>query len=310
MKQTGFALLAICLFAVAVAAQGRRVAERFRELTRASQWRQTAARPLQFNTHHPQGLAKIGDRFYLSSVEVTQPTRRFAEPRNGLDRDAGAGIGHLFQFNAQGRLLADLTLGEGTIYHPGGIDFDGRHIWVSVAEYRPDSRSIVYRIDPAAMKAEEVFRYPDHIGGIVHDPETRTLHGVSWGSRRFYRWTLDARGRATNADAPPGRLGRRNPSFYVDYQDCKFLGRSEMLCGGLSNYAAGAPGGRFSLGGLDLVDLAAGRPAHQLPLELRTASGLPMTQNPFWIEPAERGLRVYFIPEDRQSTMYVYEVQP
>ena len=34
------------------------------------------------------------------------------------------------------------------MYHPGGIDYDGRHIWVSVAEYRPNSRSIVYRIDP------------------------------------------------------------------------------------------------------------------------------------------------------------------
>ncbi|MDX2030160.1 MAG: DUF6454 family protein [Blastocatellia bacterium] len=310
MKQTGFALLAICLFAVAVAAQGRRVAERFRELTRASPWRQTAAQPLQFNTHHPQGLVKIGETFYLSSVEVTQPTRRFAEPQNGLDRDAGAGVGHLFKFDAAGNLLADLTLGEGAIYHPGGIDFDGRHIWVSVAEYRPNSRSIVYRVDPAAMKATEIFRYPDHLGGIVHDPETRTLHGVSWGSRRFYRWRLDGRGRVTNADAPPARLGRPNPSFYIDYQDCKFLGRREMLCGGVSNYAAGAAGNagaRFSLGGLELVDLSTGQAIHQLPLELRTASGLPMTQNPFWIEPTARGLRVWFLPEDRQSTLYSYE---
>ena len=32
------------------------------------------------------------------------------------------------------------------MYHPGGIDYDGRHIWVPVAEYRPNSRSIIYRV--------------------------------------------------------------------------------------------------------------------------------------------------------------------
>ena len=37
-----------------------------------------------------------------------------------------------------------------------------------------------------------MFRFADHIGGIVHNTDDNTLHGVSWGSRRFYRWTLDA----------------------------------------------------------------------------------------------------------------------
>ncbi len=79
----------------------------------------------------------------MSSVEVRVPTRRFPEPREGYDRDAGAGVGHLFKMDLAGHLLADLTLGEGTIYHPGGIDYDGKDIWVPVAEYRPNSRSII-----------------------------------------------------------------------------------------------------------------------------------------------------------------------
>ena len=41
------------------------------------------------------------------------------------------------------------------------------------------------------MKATEVFRFDDHIGAIVHNTDDDTLHGVSWGSRRFYRWTLE-----------------------------------------------------------------------------------------------------------------------
>ncbi len=297
----GTALLLTIAFA-----QGRRISERFQQLTRASQWRLVASQPVNFNTHHPQGMVKIGEVFYVSSVEVTTPTKRFAAPQNGLDRDTGAGLGHLFKFDNKGTLLADLKLGEGTMYHPGGIDFDGKFIWVSVAEYRPNSRSIIYRVDPATMKATEVFRYADHIGGIVHNPEDHTLHGVSWGSRSFYRWTLDGRGRVTNAATPPAKLRQRNPSFYIDYQDCKYLGRGEMLCGGLSNYQT--KGTRFSLGGLELIDLANNRAIHQLPLELWTESGLPMTQNPFWIEPTERGLRAYFMPEDQRSTLYVFEV--
>jgi hypothetical protein len=79
-----------------------------------------------------------------------------------------------------------------------------------------------------------------------------------------------------------------------------------MLCGGLSNYQRGNT--RFSLGGLELIDLKKGRAIHQLPLELWTESGLPMTQNPFWLEPTERGLRAYFLPEDQRSTLYVFEV--
>jgi hypothetical protein len=306
-----FVCCSFTLFAVTKpAAPGRLVSARFKQLTRASQWRLVATQPLSFNTHHPQGLVKRGEDFFVSSVEVTQPTKRFAQPENGFDRDSGAGVGHLFKFDRQGQLLAELGLGEGTIYHPGGIDYDGRFIWVPVAQYRPNSRSIIYRVDPATMKATEVFRYPEHIGGIIHDTASHSLHGVSWGSRFFYHWALDRQGRVTNAGTPPAKLRQTNPAFYVDYQDCKALGRSEMLCGGLSNYQTGKAGGRFSLGGLELIDLTTGRPIHQLPFEYWTESGLPMTQNPFWIEPTEFGLRAYFLPEDRLSKLYIFEVNP
>ena len=64
------------------------------------------------------------------------------------------GAGHLFRFDEKGDLLADVPLGEGAIYHPGGIDYDGRHIWVPVAEYRPNSNPIIYRVDPTTMEPE------------------------------------------------------------------------------------------------------------------------------------------------------------
>src|SRR5262245_23540202 len=175
------------------------IADRVSRLMRSTEWIRVSTIPVQFRTFHPQGMVKIGDRFFVSSVEVH-------------DRAAGAGVGHLFQFDSSGRLLADLPLGEGAMYHPGGIDFDGRYIWVPVAEYRPDSRSIVYRIDPNAMKAEEVLRFNDHLGAIVHDTDDHALHAVSWGSRTFYRWGMSPEGRVGSTEV------RRtaNPSHYVD----------------------------------------------------------------------------------------------
>ena len=293
---------------LAAAGSGTAVGDRVQQLTRASQWTRVAAIPLDFRSYHPQGLVRIDDTFYLSSVEVTIPTRRLPAPSGGFDRDAGQGAGHLFKFDAAGRLLADLKIGEGAIYHPGGIDFDGRDLWVPVAEYRPDSRSIVYRVEPQAMRATEVFRFSDHIGAIVHNTDDRTLHGVSWGSRRFYRWAIGRDRAVTKSDATPDALRTVNPSHYVDYQDCKYAGARRMLCTGVTEIRSSPEAAPFRLGGLDLVDLRDGRPLHQVPVLLWTPAGLDMTHNPVWIEPHGTGLRGYFVPEDNASTMYIYDV--
>ena len=60
---------------------------------------------------------------------------------------------------------------------------------------------------------------------------------------------------------------------------------------------------------MDLVDLADGRPRHQVPILFWTDDGLDMTHNPVWIEATAQGLRGYFMPEDERSTIYVYDVR-
>ena len=292
-----FAAPAIAL-AMAAAVSGRQApprdgpetVRRIAALTRASIWTRAAAVRLDFPAYHPQGLVKVGDTFHMTSV----------------DR---AGLGHLFKFSRAGRLLADLKLGEGAIFHPGGIDYDGTSIWVPVAEYRPDSRSIVYRVDPQTMKATEVFRFEDHIGAVVRNTDDGTLHGVSWGSRRFYRWTVDRDGRVTNAAARPADLRTLNRSHYVDYQDCKYAGDRRMICTGVTEIRQAPGAAPFRLGGIDVVNLADGRVDYQVPVNLWTPSGFVMTQNPVWIEPQGDGLRAYFVPEDDTATLYVYDVK-
>lgn len=261
------------------------VAGRVGTLTRESSWRLVRTIAMRFPTFHPQGMVKRGTTWFVSSVEVH-------------DRSAGKGIGHLFKVDGAGHLLTDLALGEGSIYHPSGIDFDGASIWIALAEYRPDSRSIIYRVDPDTMKATEMFRVADHIGAVVHNTDDGSLHGVSWGSRRFYRWSTTGGGGTSTI----------NHSHHLDYQDCKYAGGHRMWCGGVTEMrqTPGAP--PFRLGGLEIVDLQHGRALNQVPVLLWTRGGLAMTQNPVWLEPSAEGLRAYFMPEDDRSTIYVYEV--
>ena len=112
-----------------------------------------------------------------------------------------------------------------------------------------------------------------------------------------------------SAPVPAAELRKPNRSGYIDYQDCKYLGRREMLCSGLNNYQMKRDGPRFPLGGFEIVDLRTDQAVSQMPIELWTESGLPMTQNPFWIEATATGLRAWFMPEDGKSTLYVYEAE-
>ena len=284
---TRTAALALALSAVSAAAPPMELARRVSEITRATPWMRVSAIPIRFETFHPQGMVKIGETFFVSSVDKAGVT------------------GHLFKIDSAGNLIADLRLGEGTMFHPGGIDYDGRFIWVPVAEYRPDSHAIVYRVEPQTMKATEVFRCDDHIGAIVHDTDDHTLRGVSWGSRRFYRWTLDADLRV--ADARLKATGTPNPSHYVDYQDCKYAGGHLVICTGVTELRPpSAP--PFRLGGIEVVDLVSGRPVHQVPVQQWTDSGRVMTENPAWLETSSSGVRGYFMPEDGHSTIYIYDL--
>ena len=299
---------AACALVVGSGVQGAELGELVRGLTKSSEWTLVDEVEVGFTTHHPQGMVRIEDSLFVSSVEILEPTQKFETPRDGLDRTPGKGVGHLFKLDGEGRLIESVTLGEGDVYHPGGIDYDGEWLWVPVAEYRPDSASIIYRVDPKTLEAVEVLRFSDHIGGIVRDPETNTLHGVSWGSRRFYAWPLDDDLQPVEPDVDPKKIMAANPSHYIDYQDCHHAGDGRMLCSGLNKYDVPEVG-QVALGGLELVDLKTGRPVHQVPVPLWVEPDLAMTNNPAFCEARAAGLRCHFMPEDDRSTLFVYEVK-
>lgn len=285
------------------------LSDKFLALTNTNKWEEVSAVPLKFDAHHTQGLVKIGEYFYMTSVEVSQWPKKFDNPSGKYDRDTGRGVGHVMKFDANGNLLADVMIGEADMYHPGGIDFDGEYIWIPVTEYRPNSHSTIYRLDPKTMKATEVLRYPESIGAIIHNKDQHALVGANWNARKFYVWTLDAKGNVTNGQVKPEVLGIENPSFYVAFQDCKYLGNNLMLGSGHDSYKNNG-GESFKLGGWEVFDLNDYRPRRQVPVKLWSKTGASMLNNPCAVESSDQGIRAYFVPDDdEKAVLYTYDIE-
>jgi Family of unknown function (DUF6454) len=251
------------------------LADDFGKVTRDTDWQLTGKVKLGFPTYHTEGIAFTPDHIFLSAVQILEPTVKYPTPKGGYDRTAGKGIGHLFVMDKAGHLQKDITLGEGDMYHPGGIDFDGRNVWVPVAQYRPDSSAIIYRVDASTLAVHKQFEVRDHFGGIVMDQRTGHLVGNTWGSRRFAEWNL--RGKQLKT--------WQNPNFFIDYQDCQYVPNSRMLCGGVTNLpqtpTAGGAAATYELGGVAMTDLTTQQVTRDIPFQKWSTAGHAATRNPF-----------------------------
>jgi hypothetical protein len=89
VKRTIARLIGIAVLALALPAAAADTALNglIPRLTRGTQWNQVSAVTLQFPTFHPQGMLKIGDAFFVSSVEIRKPTTRYPSLQDGYDRD-------------------------------------------------------------------------------------------------------------------------------------------------------------------------------------------------------------------------------
>jgi Family of unknown function (DUF6454) len=261
------------------------------KVDRSTQWNLVNKIGLAFPTYHPQGFARVGDRLFLSSVEIIEAPVKYPEPDpDGYDRTPGKGVGHVFVLDLQGHLIRDVIVGEGHQYHPGGIDTDGSSLWVPVAQYRPNSAAIIYRIDLGTLTVHEAFRVTDHIGGIVPDAGAGQLRGVSWGSRTLYTWTSTGQ-----------QLDRRpNPSHFIDYQDCAAVEGRALLCTGITGYTT-PTGALFELGGLALIDLPSQTIRHEAPVQKWSTANHTVTRNPVHLEADGDTLRMWAAPDDGEE---------
>jgi hypothetical protein len=268
------------------------LAEALRSVTRSTTWTQVGVLKLNFPTFHTEGMVVTADRFYLSAVEIIEPTVRYPVPVDGYDRTPGKGIGHLFVIDrSTGALLKDVILGHDIVYHPGGIDLAGDDLLVPVAQYRPDSSAEIYRVNIHTLHPVRVVAVPDHIGGIVLDPTSGRLVGNNWGSRTFYEWS------------PGGRqLAKwRNPNNLLDFQDCQYVPSGKMACGGIT--VLPAPGGSsYELGGVALIDLHRRTVLNEFPFQQWSPAGHVMTRNPVKFARSGNTLTMWAAPDNGEET--------
>ncbi|PHH52593.1 hypothetical protein CFIMG_008415RA00001 [Ceratocystis fimbriata CBS 114723] len=290
-------------------------------LSRSTQWTSIANISFEGEMFEPEGLVRLSDnRYIVSAGEYIAPVEKNAQ---GNYTSVGAGFAHLMVFNGRGERIADASISKAgsTEYHVGGIDFDGTYLWGTIGEYRPDSSAYVFRASPYTLQPEVLVRYPDHLGGIVHDTVANDITCLTWGGRKAVTFKLaDDDADKTSADGPqndkkplsPPHVIRtkENWSYFVDYQDCKWLGRpaasddSVMLCSGVARLADG-----YVMGGISLVDVKTMEPIVEVPITLASSKGTRITMNPMDLAIVDGKLRLYWLPDQHESTLYIYEAQ-
>jgi len=161
--------------------------------------------PLEFSTYHVQGL-DITERFYFVTSVNTKQDRAW-----------------LFKIDRKNaHLISKKELTDGALIHPGGLQYDGRLLWVPNAEYKRQSKTMVYGLAPDTLEIRTSFGVDDHIGAVASDGKKR-LYGVNWDALHFYTWDLD--GHQINKVSSPTSMA---------YQDIKYFA-GKLLCSGLKN---------------------------------------------------------------------------
>jgi hypothetical protein len=218
---------------------------------------------LQGETHHVQGIEVRGDRLWVTSVDAR--TRR----------------GFLYAFDLPGGVLRQsLEIQDDPRYHPGGISIDGESLWVPLAEYRPQSTSIIQERDLRTGRVTRQFAVPDHIGCVAVQSEY--VIGANWDARDLYAWD---------------RLGRLlwkkpNPTGNA-FQDMKFSGGHLVGSGLLAG----------NNGAIDWLEFPSLRLLRRIPVG-RTDRGIAYTHEGMSIS----GDTVWLLPEDTPSRLFTFHL--
>ncbi len=222
---------------------------------------------LEGETHHVQGIAVDGSRLWVTAV------------------DRAAGKGWLFEYELDsGKRLRAAEISHATLIHPGGFDHDEDSLWIPVAGYRPDSRSVIQQRSKTTLELLASFEVPDHIGALAVVPEGLLL--ANWDARKFYLYSRD------------GKLlwSRPNPNP-TRYQDIKRR-YGAIVASGL---AARGSQARAVVEWLDPETL---RPLERETLG-RTDRGVPYTNEGMDL----RDGRLYLLPEDAPSRLFVFRIE-
>lgn len=179
--------------------------------------------PLQQNGRiipaHTQGLEVVDGQFWVTA------RREDSDPRQPLLLHTSPG--------AADWTVWELPRPEPSFDHPGGLQSDGRRLWIPLAESRRNGRSVIQAYALAALTPgqppvpEIEFPVSDHIGALAVTPDTQRLLGASWDTAQVYLWDAQGTLRQTLTGSMLERLGlgTEHPSQSgLAVQDWKFVG--------------------------------------------------------------------------------------
>lgn len=202
-----------------------------------------------------------------------------------------------------------LPVSDPAMDHPGGVQSDGRRLWIPVAESRPKGRSVVQAyvlrdlVPGRPARPEREFPVDDHIGAVAVLVDPPRLLGANWDTLTVYQW--DDTGRLIRSVSGPALrtlgLGFGETHAGLTVQDWKGVG-GRLLASGLWR----GPGsvrpnpasrlvwfdGRGESPGVPVMDVPGLRPGVELSREgMAVANG--------WI---------HWLPEDLGPTNRVFRV--
>jgi hypothetical protein len=191
---------------------------------------------------HTQGLEVTGGKYYVTARrdDVT-PKRALllrAEPAK-TDWD-------VWDITPVGSAGAETALD-----HPGGMQSDGKRLWIPLAESKRKGRSII-RVFPLAgmvggqpLKSEFEFPVNDHIGAVAVAANRGLVFGANWDTEAVYVWDLEGHLKRTLNGSALGIRGLgvvagSDSRAGVAVQDWKVIG-DRLFASGLFRAPGSAP---------------------------------------------------------------------
>lgn len=204
--------------------------------------------PFPFDATHVQGLFVTREHYFFTGV------------------DKFTSSAYLFKVNRlDGALASKKNIEKLFDFHPGGIDFDGKYIWVPVAVYDEYSHTYMTIVDPETLRHKIVFQADDHIGAVACHGDT--IIGANWNARDFYFFSRK------------GEIIEKRPSpTGVGYQDCKAVSGHLMCTGG---------------GYLDWIDIENWKLAKRFALGQSVEGSSLSREGAAWLDG-----QVFFLPDD------------
>lgn len=248
-------------------------------LTGSQRWAVVREVALDTTVHHAQGLAKVDDRLWISSVDNST--------RTGL----------LFVADLDGHVLDRIEVGDRTSFHAGGICVDGHDVWVPSAPYRDVGPTLVQRVSAIDGSVDTAFVADHHIGALCVVGDELVTAG--WASRTLRRWTVTGE-----------LLGeRRNPSHLLDWQDLQLLEPGLIACGGRIRLSTLPSAEDLWVGGIALLSFPNLEIVLEVPFPGYSRSGLPATAEGFVLDEADGELELIVLPDGELGPITTWRLE-